>query len=228
MDRIKEIYEKIKNELDELKEIAQNKIYGYFAINRRYKEVIDDSDSLEIGLRKFLGDDYYYSFLEDEIMLLLDPYISNNNPTNFKIPTRFNYLDSPVNIPNEGYKRISYGYYYKLYRERIDADYKRLDVFDDNPGNTLLVDDDDYLISDEEYKEPILYEDVKEIQEFISNLNKCEYIGFVGMEDGNFHELYLYKNNILFDFTVALYKGKLNVLKLEMSGDLSELKNMKK
>ncbi len=225
MDKVKEIYEKIKDELDELKVIAQNKIYDKFSKNRRYKETIDESESLEIGLRKFLGDNYYYSFLENEIMMLLDPYISNNNSTNFKIPTRFYYLDSPVNLQPEDYKRISNTYYYKLYRETIDGDFMRLDVFDDNPADHLLFDDD---IFSEEYKEPILYEDVKEIEEIISNLGKCEYVGFVGMDDGNFHEVYIYKKLILIDFTVALYNGKLNVLKLEMSGDLEELKNMKK
>ena len=221
MDKIKKIYERIKSDLEELKLIAINNMYDdYFAKSKKSKYIIDSSISKEIGIRKIVGDSYYYAMLEDNIMLLLDEFISNNNPTNIKVPTLYN-SDSPITIPNREYKRLSRLDMYRLSKEYIDGDYNRLDVYDNNPKL------DDELILDEDYKEPLLEEDIKKISNIISKLDKCNYLGFFVLSNGDYHELYEYNNCVLLDFTAILDNDILKITTLEMSGNLWELENIK-
>ena len=215
MDKIKEIYEKIKLDIDMLKEISINKMYDdFFSKSKRRKEIIDSSLSKEVGMRKIIGDSYYYSMLEDNIMLLLDPYISNNNSSNKKVSTWISSPYSPVIIPNREYKRLSRLDLYRLHKKYIDGSYKRLDVFDPEPRF------DDECILDDEYKEPLLYDEIEEIQKVISKLDKCNYLGFFGYYNGDFHELYEYNDSILYDFTAIFASDKLMVTKLEISKNI--------
>ena len=223
MEDIKRIYDRIKKDIDILKEISIKKMYDdFFSKSKRRKEIIDSSTSIEIGIRKIVGDSYFYSMLEDNIMLLLDEYISNNNKTNIKIPNYYNTIASPISIPNREYKRFSRMDSYELYKKYIDGEYIRLDVFNNEPNISLEYS----FIMDDDYKDPLLYDEIKEIQKVISILDKCLYLGFYTVCDGNMHELYEYNDILLFDFTVNLIDEKLLVTKLEISGATWELDNI--
>ncbi|MCR4898388.1 MAG: hypothetical protein K5892_04085 [Acholeplasmatales bacterium] len=216
MDRIQEIYKKIEKEIAELKEIAIEKMYvDYFSKYRHRKAFVDNAETKEIGMRKLVGDCYYYSILIDQIVSLLDPYISNNNSTNNKVQTWITHCESPIIMPNNPYKRLTHMDIYKIRKDYIDGDYDRLDVFD---YKTML---DDYLNDD---IEPLLMKDIKKINKILSKINKCKYIGFFVYDEGEYHELFEYKNDIMFEFIAILIEDKLKVLKLEMFGNLYELK----
>ena len=223
MEDIKRIYDRIKKDIDILKEISIKKMYDdFFSKSKRRKEIIDNSSSIEIGIRKIVGDSYFYSMLEDRIMLLLDEYISNNNKTNIKIPNYYDTITSPISIPNREYKRFSRMDSYKLYKKYIDGEYIRLDVFNNEPNISFEYS----FIMDDDYEDPLLYDEIKEIQKVISILDKCLYLGYYTVCDENMHELYEYNDILLFDFTVNLIDDKLLVTKLEISGATSELNNI--
>ncbi|MEE3344618.1 MAG: hypothetical protein VZS44_11030, partial [Bacilli bacterium] len=128
----------------------------------------------------------------------------------------------PISIPNREYKRFSRMDSYELYKKYIDGEYIRLDVFNNEPNISLEYS----FIMDDDYKDPLLYDEIKEIQKVISILDKCLYLGFYTVCDGNMHELYEYNDILLFDFTVNLIDEKLLVTKLEISGATWELDNI--
>ena len=243
MDKIKELYEKMNNEFNELKDIAVEAMYSdYFSKSKSRKEIIDNSLSKELGMRKIVGDNYFYEMLENKIMLLLDSYISNNNETNIKVETTST-KESPIILPNRPYKRLSATAEYQMLKDGLDTEYKTLNVFaykseeyDSEPKrNVSFFDIDDIeeptlddinhsFWCDEEY---VVSDNAKEILIIISKLDKCEYLGFCSYDNGHINEYYSYNGYLVLDFEVTLVKDKLNVTSLTINGNLDKLDELK-
>ena len=85
-----------------------------------------------------------------------------------------------------------------------------------------MFDDDNFYNNDD--INLLFMKNVKKINKILSKINKCNYIGFFGTDDGEFHEIYEYNEYIMFDFSAILIEDKLKVIKLEIFGNLCELK----
>lgn len=211
MDKIKEIYERIEDDLMELKDIVIDNLYDYYSKNKRLKEYIDDAPTKEIGMRKLLGDSYFYPMIEDKIMILLDPYLSNNE-SNIKVDTYIT-TKTPLTLPNQPYKRVSKFDHYMICKNYIDGRYESLNLHDYS--------DYDYLEDDEDDDKFIIPENFKKITNAISKLDKCRYLGFSTYNDGFYHELYERNDcNILYDFSSTLIDERLSIIRLEIYYEL--------
>ena len=196
-EKVLEIYNKIKPELDELKEMAINKMYDdYFSKNEKAKNFIDSSNSISDGLRSLIGDSYYYSMLQENIFLLLDDLMKENTTDNHKVPSYLNSTNSNVFLPNQPYHRLSQFDFYCLNDKYANSENYGYRIFD-SLGNKNQ-------------------DDIEKIRSVIASLDMCDYLGFMAFDNGYFAEIYEYDGSTVYLFKVVFKNNKLEVGGLEV------------
>jgi len=204
-EKVKEIYNKIKPEMAFLKEMAINKMYDdYFSKNEKTKDFIDLSKSREDGIRSLIGDSYFYTMMEENIILMLDEFMKENNTSNHKVPSWLDPTNSKLTLPNQPYHRFSQFDYYALNDKYANGEVSAYRVFDPKTGSGNQ-------------------EDIEKIKSVIASLDLCKYLGFMAFDNGYFVEIYEFDDSIAYLFKCIFKSDKLEIVALEIWGDDSSV-----
>lgn len=199
-EKVLEIYNKIKPQLDELKEIAIQRMYDdYFSKNEKTKKFIDASKTKEQGIRGILGDNFHYPMIEEYMIILLDEFLNENNELNHLVPSWRDSTNSNLFLPEMPYHRFSQFDYYILDTKYSNCHASAYRVFDLN-GNKNT-------------------EDIEKIRSVIESLPFCNFLGFIAYNDGFITQFYEFDDEIVYLFKCIFRDGNLEIVALEIWND---------